>query len=61
MLGDYSESYVRVFGAAFGAGVEAAQRLSDTEIERLATYSGIVGLVAQEVKATRAQRRQQAG
>jgi len=60
MHGSYSDSYLRVFGAAFGAGVEQASRLSDEEIERLTQYSGIVGMVAEQIKATRA-RQQETG
>ena len=54
MQGDYSESYLRIFGAAFDAGLEAASHLSDRELEKLSRYSGIVGIVAQHIKEQRA-------
>jgi len=61
MQGDYSESYLRVFGAAFDAGIEAASHLSDGELEKLSRYSGIVGIVAQQVKEQRAREVRRSG
>jgi hypothetical protein len=57
MRGNYSEEYLRVFGAAFSAAVEAAAQLSDRELDSLVRYSGIVGMAAEQVKAVRAQTR----
>jgi hypothetical protein len=54
---EYGESYSRIFEAAFNAGIEAAAQFSDAEIERLSRYTGIVGMVAQHVKETRARAR----
>jgi hypothetical protein len=53
MLEEYDERYLRVFGAAFEAGVLAAQELSDDDLALLRRYSGVVGLIADHVALTR--------
>ena len=45
----YSDPYRHVFDATVLAGLEAAEQLSDVELAELESYSGIVGLVAQQV------------
>jgi len=54
----YDESYLRVFNAAMSAAVDAASSLADHEIDRLARYSGIVGLAAGHVRASRSRSRE---
>jgi hypothetical protein len=49
----YSDPYRHVFDAAVLAGFEAAEQLSDVELAGLESYSGIVGLVAQQVLRSR--------
>lgn len=53
MLPGYSETYMEIFRAALSAAVIAAEQLSDDELAQLARYSGIVGLAAKQVKASR--------
>ena len=48
-----SDSYMQVFNAAMTAAVERLQQLPDDEIAELTRYSGIVGLAAEHVQATR--------
>lgn len=47
------EAYMRVFSSSFSAGVEAAEELSDVELQTLRRYTGIVGLVAEHVLLAR--------
>ncbi len=47
------ETYMHVFRSSLSAGVEAAEELSDVELETLRRYAGIVGLVAEHVLLAR--------
>jgi len=49
----YDPAYVRLFDASLTAGVAAAEDLPDEDLERLSSYTGIVGIVAQHVLTTR--------
>lgn len=53
LLHEYSDPYRQVFDAAVLAGVKSAQELSDAELAGLESYSGIVGLIAQNVLCSR--------
>lgn len=48
-LGRYDDTYMSVFAPALEATLDVATDLSDDELERLARYSGIVGLAAEHV------------
>ena len=48
-----SDSYMQVFNAAMTAAVDRVRQLPDEEIAELARYSGIVGIAAEHVKASR--------
>lgn len=54
LLREYSDPYRQVFAAAILAGLESAAELSDPELEELSAYSGIVGLIGQQVLSSRA-------
>lgn len=49
----YGDPYRHVFDAAVLAGLDAAEQLSDVELAELESYSGIVGLIAQQLLRTR--------
>jgi len=49
----YDPAYLRLFDASLAAGVAAAEELPDADLERLSSYTGIVGIVAQHVLVTR--------
>lgn len=49
----YDPAYLRIFDATFSAGVEAAEELSDDDLERLAHCSGLVGIIAEHVRFAR--------
>jgi len=57
----YGESYMRVFDAAMTAAVDAVHRLPLGEVERLTRHSGIVGLAAEHVLATKRRARRKTG
>jgi hypothetical protein len=61
MQRSFSESYRQVFDAAMTAAVDRMRQLPDDEIARLARYSGIVGLAAEHVKASRAAQSRKTG
>lgn len=50
-----------MFDAAMTAAVDRMRQLPDDEIARLARYSGIVGLAAEHVKASRAAQSRKTG
>jgi len=56
-----SESYMQVFNAAMTAAVERVRQLPDEEIARLTRYSGIVGLAAEHVQASRTEQKRKTG
>jgi hypothetical protein len=56
-----SESYMQIFNAAMSAAVDRVRQLSDEEIARLTRYSGIVGLAAEHVRASRAEQNRKTG
>lgn len=49
----YDPAYLKLFDASFAAGIEAAEQLLDEELERLSTFTGIVGVVAGHVLLNR--------
>jgi hypothetical protein len=61
MQRSFSESYKQVFDAAMTAAVDRVRQLPDDEIARLARYSGIVGLAAEHVKASRSEENRKTG
>lgn len=61
MENEYGRNYVRVFRAAFDAGAAAAVNLSDSELEELTRYSGIVGLIAETTLFSRKLRHEKTG
>ncbi len=56
-----SDSYMQVFNAAMTAAFDRVRQLPDEEIARLTRYSGIVGLAAEHVKASRAEQNRKTG
>lgn len=50
-----------MFDAAMTAAVDRMRQLPDDEIARLARYSGIVGLAAEHVKASRSEENRKTG
>ncbi|HEY8029789.1 MAG TPA: hypothetical protein VIE38_09800 [Gaiellaceae bacterium] len=56
-----SESYMEIFNAAMTAAVDRVRQLPDEEIARLTRYSGVVGLAAEHVKASRTAQNRKTG
>jgi len=52
---------MQVFDAAMTAAVERVQKLPEEEIACLARYSGIVGLAAEHVQASRTEQNRKTG
>ncbi len=52
---------MEIFNAAMTAAVDRVRQLPDEEIARLTRYSGVVGLAAEHVKASRTAQNRKTG